>query len=294
MKSLFFLYFLSLGIFGLPNKQKETLTWQYSLPASNVTQRTIFVGNSTVGSYPLLKISVYDDNNDYNETNKYHRALYSSFLTYTSPRIRDIQLGSYENDYRMINDNYNQLFGSCETGLHSPPHFFNFTLIRVPESLKNFLYETNHSLINVTIIIELEETLIPDLPYRSHLNTTGNHTRHYRTVRIPPPYENMDLVINIESLGGKLSDLLYSVKLASEFSCFGNFSETTWDIRPQNGCCYNFTVPAKDISYFAFDTFSAKTEEITVDFYIRPSASYIPCLDISFIVFLILSILIYQ
>jgi len=134
----------------------------------------------------------------------------------------------------------------------------------------------------------------PYVPYR---------VLHYRTVKMDPPYENKDLVITLStSARTNVSDLIDYVIYWNEDKCnwtLGGFGGSIdISIPRNNGSSHIVTFPAKEIWYIAFYSFR-KQELISVYFNVvdrpySPSPAFIPSLNLSVIVLLILSLFVYR
>jgi len=286
MKSLFFLYLLALGVFG----QQKSWTWVYSFKASEPTQQRNFIASLYIGSYTSLYIKISET--DYQNPDTW----YNCWLTFTSPKLnKTYSLTSsggspgMSNAFRM---------GACGIPiLISPPHDLNISLIH------EFVNQTSQQLVDGTAIIELEDTLISPLPASSNFQSDG--LWQYRTVKMDPPYENKDFWMTLSTPGREVSDYIKEVRFVTEDQCnSSSYRAFSIDaiykkIPPNSGSSYNVTVPAKEIWYIAFITIN-RIAEINVDFKVvdRPhydsSPAFIPSLNLSVIVLLLLSLFVYR
>jgi len=257
---LIFLYFLPfLGVFGQPS---SSFKWLYSFNVSEAitTQRANFVGAASMGYYPSLNIQIWEVYQNNSEgANMTHR------ITYTSPTIPPTYLVPWDNGNTLDDDliyywytnygahtKYN--LEPCGSGLISPPHLINVTL---EEEIK--LYTRNHTtpmLVNGILNIQLEDTLIPGLPYISNDNFAFHDNYIFKTVRIPPPFENKDLRITFSGSYHFKFNLGPDVILATGNQCIFTYDDSNHEDRlifpiPPELETWNITVPARDIWFFA-------------------------------------------
>jgi hypothetical protein len=221
-------------------------------------------------------------------------------MTFTSPNISSSSFGSCS--------------GCSGTGgwlrkepcgvpdLINPSHNINVTLHQDFRDYEPADNDTDY--VNGTITIELEETLVPSLPYFDSFPTDG--ILRFRTVKINEPYENKDLLIRLSTKSeyGEISDYLRYVSLATGGECttdYPEFKTDNWmelEVPDQSGWSYNVTVPARDIWHISFAT-TNQAGDIFVDYMLvnRPepieSLSFIPCLNWLVIGLLVFSIFIY-
>jgi len=255
MRSLFFLYLLALGVFGGNSK---SFTWHYSFNASeHKIQQTNLIASMNTASYISLYIKISEI---YQNPQS---AKYSCWITSSTPSLINNRIGSIgtltlESALRM---------GPCGIPiLISPPHDINILLVQEVEIIPN---EMNLLLVDSRAIIELEETLISDLPASSYFESDGLY--RYRTVKMDPPYENKVLVITLSTPNDwKVSDYINEVILETEDYCNSTYHDYSLDriderIPHNSGSSYNFTVPAKDIWYITFVT-TLSIAEIKIDF----------------------------
>jgi hypothetical protein len=293
MKSLFFLYLLALGVFG----------WRIDIPYSfnaseHTTQQTNFIASMNTSSYLSLGIFIY-------ETYKNSSYLdgYKTWLTFTSPEIPDYPIAMGDS---IIPNGYR--FGPCGfPNLISPPHEVNISLVQ--EVLNN----SSQLLVDGIFTIELEETLISQFPaLYQPVNVFFPYVPvsfgvwQFRTVEMDPPYENKDLEIELSTATRtNVSDLIEKVIFWTEDKCNWTHFEgygggIHMSIPLNNGSSHIVTVPAKDIWYIAFYSFR-KLEIINIYFNVvdrpdndPPSPAFIPSLNLSVIVLLILSLFVYS
>jgi hypothetical protein len=119
-----------------------------------------------------------------------------------------------------------------------------------------------------------------------------------------PPYENKDLLMTLSTTNHYrgVSEYMEKVRFLTEDQCNLTYQEPiVKEIPLGSGGSYNVTVPAKDIWYIAFLT-TKSIARINVDFKVvdRPvnvsdsSPAFIPSLNLSVIVLLLLSLFVYR
>jgi len=300
MKILFYLYLLALGVFGDLNSAYSR-DWWYEFNATEHTKQTIFFDDDLLSGYPYVSLymSIYEEY----QNSSYFGAGYESLLTFTSPNISDYYLGLCSGCNFIVS--YFSI-GPCGfPNLISNRHGLNISHV---QKVKNYMSLLQ---IQVKTTIELENTLINDLPASSEIVCDG--IKRYRTVKIIPwdthYYENKDLLITLSTpFGTDVSDYILQVIFLTEDQCnnnwtdiFPDYSEACFNIYIplNNGSSHTLTVPAKEIWYIVFvtsNTFNPDTIS-NVDFMVvdRPySPAFIPSLNLSVIVLLILSLFVYR
>jgi len=290
MKSLFFLYLLALGVFGWHTYTRNIIYWYDFNVTENTTKQTNFLYDDDLPNISLyISISEEYHNSTYQDE-------YRSWLTFTSPNIPDFPVSSSSSAVSSLSHAFR--IGPCGfPTLISSSHLVNISHI---QEVQNY---TSKLRVLLKTTIEYESTQL-DLPHSSEFVCDG--LMQYRTIKILPwdiYQENKDFVITLSTpLRTDVSDYISRVFFMSEDQCnstdnFPDYSEARFNISiPLNyGSSHNITVPAKEIWYISFVTLK-NLETINVDFKMvdRPSPAFIPSLNLSVIVLLILSLFVYR
>jgi len=303
MKTLFFFYLLSVGVFGFGASRS---TFLYSFNASELNTSKFEGSGSSSAQYLSIGFEIWETYQNYNNNSDgYH-----SWINLRSPVLETRNLSSSSNEplgfYTII-------------GRYEPcilVNYYNFSIVQEIQNLPS----------NLTVKGKLdaiaEDTLITLLPYTenildSHLvqfTTVQNGDQRFRTIKIAH-YENKDLVIQLSATEHDhthtISSRIKEVIFATGDQCIWTYNNSSEDrfvrvVPEDSGRSWNVTVPAKDIWFIDFVTISNRNN-FQVDYLLvdRPepvptsppsstSSAYIPCLDFNLIVVLILSVLIFQ
>jgi len=300
MKTLFFFYLLSVGVFALFAGRAK---FSYSFNATEHNTTTKY-GNGNGGSEYVA--FGYEYKEDYLPENPDG---YRSWINWVSPIPQITNLSSSGNSIYPVY--HRQRFEPCEKW----SSVFNFSIVQEIEHFPSNLT------VNGNLDLIWENTVLPGLPYRDYFEadalyqfTTGVNEEdyRYRTVIISENFETIekkDLLIKL-SLPDPLKSISVRIKeviFASGDQCIWTYNISSEDrfVKkvPQAGTTstWNITVPAKNLYHIAFVTLF-KGDTVIVDYELvdrpepisPPSPAYIPCLDFNLIVVLILSVLIFQ
>jgi len=296
MKSLFFLYFVVLGVFG--NNQVQIScgnAWAFSEEPPGFVRQQNLVCSSNYTEYTAVFIEISE---------QFTSANYYTWLSFISPstlRNKSVFSGSFLGLGFMFYTTKIRLEPCGVPSFILPPHNINASFYQEAQFSTNLTDRFNAT---GQATIKFLETLIDYLPSRSIIET--DNLILYRTVKMNSPYEENTLVVTItDPKGGEISRHVSRVILATGGHCINTYnssaSPTDWISMevPAKISSYNITVPAKEIWYVGFLE-SSKSRKIIVDFKELPipippsSPAYIPCVDFNIIFLLILSILIFH
>jgi len=221
-------------------------------------------------------------------------------MVFISPKLPKTYLSSPRSFPSWYSGPENMGFSShFETTLRFEPCGFNSALslreglryldlnVTLVQEVENF---PSNMLVNGEITIEIEETLIPHIPYlQDKLWTDG--TYHYRTARLNGDYysspntvttvpslsraffyENKDFVIQILGPKGKeLSDYIKEVIFATGNQCIWTYNLSSQDrfVKkiPQNiGNSWNITIPANIQDWYMACGTAGENEEIQINY----------------------------
>jgi hypothetical protein len=297
MKTLFFFYLLSLGVFGLGGLGAGRATFPYSFNASEHNTTTKEGSGSGGAEYVAFG---YEYKELYLPENP---SGYRSWINWVSPIIQTMNISSGNFSPAV----HHGRFEPCEKS----PSVFNFSIVQEIEHFPSNLT------VNGNIELIWENTLIPGLPYRDYFesgalyqfkeNSYGDY--RYRTVRMAERPEKKDLVIRLSLPDPKqsISLLIKEVIFASGDQCIWTYNISSEErfvrqVPAGSLSSWNITVPAKNLYHIAFAMlYNGHTVIVDYELVDRPepipappSSSYIPCLDFNLIFIFILYVLNFQ
>jgi len=305
MKTLFFFYLLSVGVFGLlGGLGAGRALFLYSFNATEQNTTTKYGSGNGGTEYVAFG---YEYKNYYLSENP---AGYRSWIDWVSPIKQITNISSSEDDFHPAY--HRQRFEPCEKWSSA----FNFSIVQEIEHFPSNLT------VNGNLDLIWENTVIPRLPYRDYFEpdalyqfTTGATRAYedyrYRTVIISGNMEKKDLLVKLSLLNPlkSISAQIKEVIFASGDECIWTYNISSEDrfvkkvptAGSLSSSTWNITVPAKNLYHIAFVTlFNGDTVIVDYELVDRPepisppSSAYIPCLDFNLIVVLFLSVLIFQ
>jgi hypothetical protein len=295
MKTLFFFYLLSLGVFGYYGSRT---TGGYLFNATKLNTTTVILGGGGAGGfYVSLGFEIWETYQNYNQSDGYRSSI--NMTSPPLPTITAIPSSGKRGFYTAI-----PRFEPC-----GMLELFNFSIDLEIEHFPSDL------MVKGKLECIAEQTLIRYLPYKEKIldfdliqytSYYYGEDHRYRTIdfQYPEAYENKDLVIQLSVLADdarSISSLVKEVIFASGDQCIWTYNISSEDRfvkqipQDENIRSWNITVPAKDVWYIDIVTVSNRND-FQVDYLLvdHISSSYIPCLDFNLIVVLILSVLIFQ